>query len=805
MRATGGLHTPHTMDTVPSIRDLWRPHGDTKRLYANSPALGRANDRAYCQQGCAIHHVRNFQPSTCYRKRATTTSAPSFAAGPYVRITSGTCASNQLSSITTIAECRMAVTGSTHDPQGRYMNAGGVSDPQGCSISNPGGGNVATNSMAATLWRAGSSAVQCHRTKICLCKRFATSTSAPATGRGATMTTTSGRYELVDTGLAVAATCCRLVPTAWPIIRNGQCTGGMFGRQTQWWIDHVGRSLDVGGAVPGRNGIKLCLPTPGVFYFRRRTTTSPPAACYASIHRDRLCSGGVLPGRRYGNLALGTQASRSACQQTCDSNNRCRYYLWKNDPSAANRYECTTFSSCTSTTPYGDGDGGNIYRKMSCSGLAAGTLIGGRCDDDMTNMCSYPGPYASTSCCGKTSQASCVRHRSWCRWYPAPRHSQLATARMTIEERESSSGGTVVIIIVVICAVGLAGCAVVFYRRKTAAARLDQVQMNTEMTWQAGTPLRGRKGPRPSEIKWEAGRYTIVHEGTSLDLTLELGTGRGILQFSMGEVVDVVDVTETSTRIRGQVEQKAGRNPKGWISLKNKETGYLWARPTLEGKKDNSDGIIRTDGTIIFGEGDDGPGHTRFNSTDLRMSPPPFQDKLDAQGIPSGLQEPDLPNSNLALPPPTYKQPLNQPTLADVASLHTARVPIDMGQGAPHGSGLMTMRSEDVPDMVGFDLEYHMESRHSLEEFNRAQAHMEAAAQTEPRRGVKGAASPPPPTFNGGVTGADGPVSLDAVIGTAAGPTSIADEIMKLKSLLDQGILSKEEFDAAKGRVIDAN
>lgn len=80
-----------------------------------------------------------------------------------------------------------------------------------------------------------------------------------------------------------------------------------------------------------------------------------------------------------------------------------------------------------------------------------------------------------------------------------------------------------------------------------------------------------------SADNFKVGKYTILHDDTWLNPSVEPSHLNITHRFPHGSVVNILDIQETPTRIRGQVEK-----PRGWISLMSKEDGYTWVRKTQE-------------------------------------------------------------------------------------------------------------------------------------------------------------------------------------------------------------------------------
>ena len=89
------------------------------------------------------------------------------------------------------------------------------------------------------------------------------------------------------------------------------------------------------------------------------------------VASDAYCQGGAA---LWHDIAPTIVLSNSQCGARCAADSSCNFYLWRYDANAqANggnaKYTCAGFGVCSSTTPFSDGDGGNIYKH----GVAAGT------------------------------------------------------------------------------------------------------------------------------------------------------------------------------------------------------------------------------------------------------------------------------------------------------------------------------------------------------------------------------------------------------------------------------------------------
>jgi len=87
-------------------------------------------------------------------------------------------------------------------------------------------------------------------------------------------------------------------------------------------------------------------------------------APWTPIARDAYCNQGATS-RSMGQTPSGEHASKAACEEWCDGDATCNFYLYRHDPNSNpnSKYFCQKFSSCDSTHAFGDGDGGSIYKK----------------------------------------------------------------------------------------------------------------------------------------------------------------------------------------------------------------------------------------------------------------------------------------------------------------------------------------------------------------------------------------------------------------------------------------------------------
>ena len=103
--------------------------------------------------------------------------------------------------------------------------------------------------------------------------------------------------------------------------------------------------------------------------------------------------------------------NNSQCRARCTADSTCSFYLWRYDTDAAlsARYTCAGFSTCPSTYPFADGDGGNIYQKICRAADTAGWEDSRRytCASYVTNGWCLDARYDITGTGG--AQANCAQ------------------------------------------------------------------------------------------------------------------------------------------------------------------------------------------------------------------------------------------------------------------------------------------------------------------------------------------------------------------------------------------------------------
>jgi len=86
-----------------------------------------------------------------------------------------------------------------------------------------------------------------------------------------------------------------------------------------------------------------------------------PRATQASYFHGMVWCGDAL-WQSFGNEPTGTLLNMDACGDRCQSDPDCFFFLYKNDPGSLSTYHCAGFNSCSSPTPYTDGQG-HVYKK----------------------------------------------------------------------------------------------------------------------------------------------------------------------------------------------------------------------------------------------------------------------------------------------------------------------------------------------------------------------------------------------------------------------------------------------------------
>lgn len=107
--------------------------------------------------------------------------------------------------------------------------------------------------------------------------------------------------------------------------------------------------------APAKSCVECVIPT-------TNTTARVP---WEIIATDAGCNPRYTS-RSLGPTPSGKHANQAACQEWCEIDANCNFYLYRYDPitaSRSSRYFCAKFASCDSTNVFKDGDGGHIYRK----------------------------------------------------------------------------------------------------------------------------------------------------------------------------------------------------------------------------------------------------------------------------------------------------------------------------------------------------------------------------------------------------------------------------------------------------------
>lgn len=92
-----------------------------------------------------------------------------------------------------------------------------------------------------------------------------------------------------------------------------------------------------------------------------RTVCAP--ATYTRVWRAKFCKGSVL-NNGGGATARGSFRSQAACQEECDTDPRCEFFLWKHEPGTSWVFHCATFTNCDTPAAYEDGKTALVYQKL---------------------------------------------------------------------------------------------------------------------------------------------------------------------------------------------------------------------------------------------------------------------------------------------------------------------------------------------------------------------------------------------------------------------------------------------------------
>eukprot|EP00466_Bigelowiella_natans_P003744 jgi/Bigna1/131288/aug1.14_g5996 len=82
-------------------------------------------------------------------------------------------------------------------------------------------------------------------------------------------------------------------------------------------------------------------------------------SCYSVEAVDKYCTDQTPLLHDYRN----TYISQTWCEDQCNTDRDCYFFLYKNEPGTGSRYHCAAFSSCSTATAYSDGDSAVIYSK----------------------------------------------------------------------------------------------------------------------------------------------------------------------------------------------------------------------------------------------------------------------------------------------------------------------------------------------------------------------------------------------------------------------------------------------------------
>lgn len=96
-----------------------------------------------------------------------------------------------------------------------------------------------------------------------------------------------------------------------------------------------------------------------VLHFRTVCTS----AAYEKLYDAKFCQGQILYNGG-GAVAQGNFQSQAACQEECDLDPRCKFFLWKNEPGTSWTFHCATFQGCSAPAAYADGKKAMIFKKL---------------------------------------------------------------------------------------------------------------------------------------------------------------------------------------------------------------------------------------------------------------------------------------------------------------------------------------------------------------------------------------------------------------------------------------------------------
>jgi len=125
-----------------------------------------------------------------------------------------------------------------------------------------------------------------------------------------------------------------------------------------------------------------------------------------------VCSGVPLAGDA-GSTAIAPHSSQVQCENLCDNNPNCNFYMWKDQPGTQNQYNCKLFAGCDILLPPADGLGIVVFIKPSA--LPGYTLIGN--SQYCQNSLGKPSELmheASDTALGKLTAASMTQCKSKC-------------------------------------------------------------------------------------------------------------------------------------------------------------------------------------------------------------------------------------------------------------------------------------------------------------------------------------------------------------------------------------------------------
>jgi len=87
-------------------------------------------------------------------------------------------------------------------------------------------------------------------------------------------------------------------------------------------------------------------------------------AAYKEFALARFCGGAVLYNGG-GPKAEGKFQSYASCEDECDHDPRCKFFLWKHEQGTSWVNHCATFSDCSTSEAYTDGKGAMVFRKLA--------------------------------------------------------------------------------------------------------------------------------------------------------------------------------------------------------------------------------------------------------------------------------------------------------------------------------------------------------------------------------------------------------------------------------------------------------